>query len=98
MVVAVRPPKCEECEGTDLVQDDDVLDTWFSLDGAVLDVGMADEYDLASCIAIRPVCLVTGFDIIFFWVARMMMFGLEFTGEVPFERYLRHAAGARCRR
>ena len=84
MVVAVRPPKCEECEGTDLVQDDDVLDTWFSSGlwpfstlGWPAETPELHRYYPTSL-------LVTGFDIIFFWVARMMMFGLEFTGEVPF--------------
>jgi valyl-tRNA synthetase len=84
MVVAVRPPKCEECGGTDLVQDDDVLDTWFSSGlwpfstlGWPAETREFEKYYPTSL-------LVTGFDIIFFWVARMMMFGLEFTGEVPF--------------
>ena len=84
MVVAVRPPKCEECGGTDLVQDDDVLDTWFSSGlwpfstlGWPAQTPELESYYPTSL-------LVTGFDIIFFWVARMMMFGLEFTGEVPF--------------
>jgi valyl-tRNA synthetase len=84
MVVAVRPPKSEECGGTDLVQDDDVLDTWFSSGlwpfstlGWPAETREFEKYYPTSL-------LVTGFDIIFFWVARMMMFGLEFTGEVPF--------------
>ncbi len=84
MVVPVRPPKCEECGGTDLVQDDDVLDTWFSSGlwpfstlGWPQQTKELERYYPTSL-------LVTGFDIIFFWVARMMMFGLEFTGEVPF--------------
>ncbi len=84
MVTAVRPPKCEECEGTDLVQDDDVLDTWFSSGlWPFSTLGWPEETkDLARYYPTS--LLVTGFDIIFFWVARMMMFGLEFTGEVPF--------------
>ena len=84
MVTAERPPKCEECGGTDLVQDDDVLDTWFSSGlwpfstlGWPAQTKDLERYYPTSL-------LVTGFDIIFFWVARMMMFGLEFTGEVPF--------------
>ncbi|HLI78373.1 MAG TPA: valine--tRNA ligase, partial [Candidatus Binataceae bacterium] len=84
MVTAVRPPKCEECEGTDLKQEDDVLDTWFSSGlwpfstlGWPAPTRDLERYYPTSL-------LVTGFDIIFFWVARMMMFGLEFTGEVPF--------------
>jgi valyl-tRNA synthetase len=84
MVTSVRPPKCEECEGTDLKQEDDVLDTWFSS-------GLWPFSTLGWPATTRDLeryyptsLLVTGFDIIFFWVARMMMFGLEFTGEVPF--------------
>ncbi len=85
MVVPVRPPKCEECEGTDLKQEDDVLDTWFSSGlWPFSTLGWPTETkDLARYYPTS--LLVTGFDIIFFWVARMMMFGLEFTGEVPFE-------------
>jgi valyl-tRNA synthetase len=84
MVVAVRPPKCEECEGTDLVQDDDVLDTWFSSGlWPFSTLGWpANTKDLERYYP--TTLLVTGFDIIFFWVARMMMMGLEFTGDVPF--------------
>jgi valyl-tRNA synthetase len=68
----------------DLTQDEDVLDTWFS---AALwpfaTLGWPQQsQDLA---AFYPTSvLVTGFDIIFFWVARMVMFGLHFTGQVPF--------------
>jgi len=84
MVVPVRPPKCEECEGTDLVQDDDVLDTWFSSGlWPFSTLGWPDN--TVELKRYYPTSLlVTGFDIIFFWVARMMMFGLEFTGDVPF--------------
>jgi valyl-tRNA synthetase len=84
MVVAVRPSKCDECGGTDIVQDDDVLDTWFSSGlwpfstlGWPAHTKDLERYYPTSL-------LVTGFDIIFFWVARMMMLGLWFTGEVPF--------------
>jgi valyl-tRNA synthetase len=67
-----------------LTQDSDVLDTWFS---AALwpfsTLGWPDRTpELAKFYPTRV--LVTGFDIIFFWVARMMMMGLKFTGEVPF--------------
>ena len=67
-----------------LCQDTDVLDTWFS---AALwpfsTLGWPD--DTAELARFYPTnVLVTGFDIIFFWVARMMMMGLKFTGEVPF--------------
>ena len=84
MVTAVRPLNCEECEGTDLKQEDDVLDTWFSSGlWPFSTLGWPEQTkDLARYYPTS--LLVTGFDIIFFWVARMMMFGLEFTGDVPF--------------
>ena len=85
MVAAERRPKCEECGGVDIVQDEDVLDTWFSsalwpfstLGWPARTADLARYYPTSL--------LVTGFDIIFFWVARMMMDGLWFTGEVPFK-------------
>lgn len=67
-----------------LQQDEDVLDTWFS---AALwpfsTLGWPDETDALKTFYPTNV-LVTGFDIIFFWVARMIMMGLKFTGKVPF--------------
>jgi valyl-tRNA synthetase len=67
-------------------QDEDVLDTWFS--SALWPFSTlgwpADTDDLKRFYPTST--LVTGFDIIFFWVARMMMMGLEFQGEVPFRR------------
>ena len=68
-----------------LKQDDDVLDTWFS---AALwpfsTLGWPEKTPEYKAFYPTQV-LVTGFDIIFFWVARMIMFGLKFTGKVPFE-------------
>lgn len=73
-----------------LTQDDDVLDTWFS---AALwpfsSLGWPEKTDALS--RYYPTStLVTGFDIIFFWVARMIMFGLKFTGKVPFKTVYFH--------
>jgi valyl-tRNA synthetase len=67
-----------------LTQDSDVLDTWFSSAlWPFSTLGWPDETpELAKFYPTNV--LVTGFDIIFFWVARMMMMGLKFTGEVPF--------------
>ncbi|HEX6866436.1 MAG TPA: valine--tRNA ligase, partial [Caulobacteraceae bacterium] len=71
---------------TTLTQDEDVLDTWFSSGlWPFSTLGWPDETDDLK--RFYPTdTLVTSFDIIFFWVARMMMMGLHFTGEVPFRR------------
>ena len=70
----------------ELVQDEDVLDTWFSSAlWPFSTLGWPEETD--DLRRFYPTStLVTGFDIIFFWVARMMMSGLHFTGDVPFRR------------
>jgi valyl-tRNA synthetase len=72
-------------KGVKLKQDDDVLDTWFSSAlWPFSTLGWPEKTpDLARFYPTDV--LVTGFDIIFFWVARMIMFGLKFTGEVPFK-------------
>jgi valyl-tRNA synthetase len=74
-----------------LVRDGDVLDTWFSSGlWPMSTLGWPDEpNDLAA--RYPTDVLVTGFDIIFFWVARMMMFGLHFTKQVPFRTVYLHA-------
>ena len=84
MVAVTRPLKCEKCEGTDLVQDEDVLDTWFSSGlWPFSTLGWPD--DTPELRRYYPTSLlITAFDIIFFWVARMMMLGLEFMNDVPF--------------
>jgi valyl-tRNA synthetase len=73
-----------------LRQDDDVLDTWFSSALWPFSTqGWPDE--TAALRTYYPTSvLVTGFDIIFFWVARMIMMGLKFTGEVPFREVYMH--------
>jgi valyl-tRNA synthetase len=74
-----------------LVRDDDVLDTWFS--SALWPFSTLGWPDRTPELALRyPTdLLVTSFDIIFFWVARMMMMGLHFMGDVPFRRVYIHA-------
>uniref|UniRef100_UPI0035B1B4AD valine--tRNA ligase n=1 Tax=Rhodoblastus sp. TaxID=1962975 RepID=UPI0035B1B4AD len=74
-----------------LVRDDDVLDTWFSSGlWPMSTLGWPEEdNDLAA--RYPTDVLVTGFDIIFFWVARMMMFGLQFQNKVPFRHVYLHA-------
>ncbi len=75
----------------DLRQDDDVLDTWFS--SALWPFStLGWPQQTAELARFYPTStLVTGFDIIFFWVARMMMMGLHFTGEAPFATVYMHA-------
>jgi valyl-tRNA synthetase len=79
------PAACAECGARELVQDEDVLDTWFSSGlWPFSTLGWPDQTeDLA---AFYPTSvLVTGYDIIFFWVARMLMFGCHFQPPTPFE-------------
>ena len=73
-----------------LRQDEDVLDTWFSSAlWPFSTLGWPD--DVATLKRFYPTAvLVTGFDIIFFWVARMIMMGIKFTGEVPFREVYVH--------
>ncbi len=72
-------------EGVALIQDNDVLDTWFSSAlWPFSTLGWPEKTPELSRFYPTNV-LVTGFDIIFFWVARMIMFGLKFTGNVPFK-------------
>ena len=71
--------------GVDLVQDEDVLDTWFSSAlWPFSTLGWPEKTPELSRFYPTSV-LVTGFDIIFFWVARMIMFGLKFAKDVPFK-------------
>ena len=74
-----------------LKQDEDVLDTWFSSALWPFSTqGWPDETDALKTFY-PTATLVTAFDIIFFWVARMMMMGMEFTGQVPFKDVYIHA-------
>jgi valyl-tRNA synthetase len=70
----------------DLKQDEDVLDTWFSSAlWTFSTLGWPDDPDTLKTFHPTDV-LVTGFDIIFFWVARMIMMTLKFTGQIPFKK------------
>lgn len=84
VVAREDPTSCDRCGGTELRQDPDVLDTWFSSWlWPFSTLGWPE--DTPSLRTFYPGnTLVTGPDIIFFWVARMVMAGLEFQGEVPF--------------
>ena len=86
-----EPKVCEHCESTKLVQEEDVLDTWFSSAlWPMSTLGWPEETEDLK--RFYPTSLlVTGFDIIFFWVARMMMMGLHFKKDVPFRDVYIHA-------
>ncbi len=90
-VAEEAPEKCENCGSYNLKQDEDVLDTWFSSALWPFGVfGWPEETDDLK--AFYPTdLLVTGFDIIFFWVARMMMMGYHFTRKRPFADVYVHA-------
>ena len=77
--------RCPKCASSKLHQDQDVLDTWFSSGlWPFSSMGWPDKTeDLKTYYP--TTLLVTAHDIIFFWVARMMMFGLKFMGDVPFK-------------
>ncbi|MCL4459668.1 MAG: valine--tRNA ligase [Chloroflexi bacterium] len=78
------PKSCSRCEGESLVQDADVLDTWFSSAlWPFSTLGWPDDTEDLRYFYPTDV-METGYDIIFFWVARMIMMGLECTGEIPF--------------
>ncbi len=85
------PEKCEKCGNTHLHQDEDTLDTWFSSalwPFSTLGWPNKETEDYKTFYPTNV--LVTGFDIITFWVSRMMSQGLEFTGKAPFKDILIH--------
>ncbi len=83
------PANCPRCGGARLERDPDVLDTWFSSAlWPFSTLGWPDE-DAPDLRDFYPTdVLVTGYDIIFFWVARMIFSALEFTGRIPFRHVL----------
>ncbi len=85
------PTTCCKCGSDEIRQETDVLDTWFSSAlWPFSTMGWPDK--TPELAAFYPTsCLVTGFDILFFWVARMMMMGLHFMDEVPFRDVYIHA-------
>jgi len=92
MIVAIEAPEtCTACGGSNLRQEEDVLDTWFSSGlWPFSTLGWPEETEALKTFYPTSL-LVTGFDIIFFWVARMMMMGLYVMKEVPFEHVYLHA-------
>jgi valyl-tRNA synthetase len=85
------PAKCSKCGAAELQQDPDVLDTWFSSSlWPFSTLGWPSE--TADYRKYYPTSLlITGYDILFFWVARMIMMGLHFTGKVPFRSVCLHS-------
>ena len=85
-----EPHTCPKCGSAALTRDEDTLDTWFSSAlWPFSTLGWPDETnDLKYFYPTNT--LVTGYDIIFFWVARMIFSGIEYTGQVPFDTVLIH--------
>ncbi len=91
IVAREEPSECPSCKGSKLSQETDVLDTWFSSGlWPFSTMGWPDKTPLLNTFYPTS-CLVTGFDILFFWVARMMMLGLRFMNDVPFREVYIHA-------
>jgi valyl-tRNA synthetase len=89
-VAREEPDTCSRCGSGRLVQDTDVLDTWFSSQlWPFSTLGWPDETEDLKTFYPTSL-LITGFDILFFWVARMIMAGMEFMGDVPFRQVYIH--------
>ncbi|NGZ04642.1 MAG: valine--tRNA ligase, partial [Nitrospira sp. WS238] len=85
------PMQCPSCGGSELYRDPDVLDTWFSSAlWPFSTLGWPEQTQELKTYYPTSV-LVTGLDILFFWVARMIMMGLKFMGDVPFRDVYIHA-------
>ncbi len=90
IVAKEEPHKCSKCGGKHLNRDEDTLDTWFSSAlWPFSTLGWPDNTDDLKYFYPTNT-LVTGYDIIFFWVARMIFSGIEYTGQVPFNTVLIH--------
>jgi len=91
LTVAVQDPTaCAHCGGGRIHQDEDVLDTWFSSGlWPFSTLGWPEETEDLKAFYPTSV-LETGYDILFFWVARMIMQGLEMTGDIPFDTVYLH--------
>ncbi|MCF7845671.1 MAG: valine--tRNA ligase [Candidatus Peribacteraceae bacterium] len=91
IIVSEKPPKkCPSCKNLNITQDPDVLDTWFS-SGLWPFATLGWPKSTKDFRTFYPnTVLETGYDILFFWVARMVMLGAEFTGKSPFETVYLH--------
>jgi valyl-tRNA synthetase len=91
IVAREEPAKCTKCGAAELKQDPDVLDTWFS-SGLWPFSTLGWPEKTADFQRYYPTSLlITGYDILFFWVARMAMLGIHFTGQVPFRAVYLHS-------
>jgi len=91
IVSKIAPQKCPKCGNTEFLRDPDVLDTWFSSAlWPFSTLGWPEQTPELKTYYPTSV-LVTGLDILFFWVARMIMMGLKFMGDVPFRDVYIHA-------
>jgi valyl-tRNA synthetase len=89
-VAKVDPTECEHCGGKNIHQDPDVLDTWFSSGlWPFSTLGWPEKTEDLRYFYPTSV-METGYDILFFWVARMIMLGMEHMGEVPFREIYLH--------
>jgi valyl-tRNA synthetase len=90
IVAREKPEKCPECGSKSLMQETDVLDTWFSswLWPFATLYWPQETDDLKYFYPTN--CLVTASEILFFWVARMIMSGLKFMGQIPFDKVIIH--------
>ncbi|MFH1246657.1 MAG: valine--tRNA ligase [Candidatus Liptonbacteria bacterium] len=87
--VGTPPKTCDRCGGKNLIQDPDVFDTWFSSgQWPYIALGYPKGKDFKTYYPTDV--LETAYDILFFWVARMIMFGLYCTGKVPFKHVYLH--------
>ena len=90
IVAREAPGTCPRCGSSHLEQDTDVLDTWFSSGlWPFSTLGWPDQKEDLK-VYYPTSLLITGFDILFFWVARMAMLGIEFMGDVPFRTVYIH--------
>ena len=91
IVARTAPTHCPDCSASDFIRDPDVLDTWFSSALWPFSTLGWPEQTPELKTYYPTSTLVTGLDILFFWVARMIMMGLKFTGNVPFRDVYIHA-------
>lgn len=91
IVARTAPAHCPDCSASEFIRDPDVLDTWFSSALWPFSTLGWPEQTPELKTFYPTSTLVTGLDILFFWVARMIMMGLKFTGQVPFRDVYIHA-------